>query len=76
MPAGGRVHLAAAELSTETFCLTYAEWVADIDLDALLALHAADDGTATMTVVRPLLPFGVADVDERGRRSRLRREAA
>ena len=39
-PTGGRVHLAAAELAGGTFCLTYADGVADIDLDALLALHA------------------------------------
>jgi glucose-1-phosphate cytidylyltransferase len=65
-PTGGRLYLAAAELSAETFCLTYADGVADIDLDALLAFHAEHDGTATMTVVRPPLPFGVAEVDEDG----------
>jgi glucose-1-phosphate cytidylyltransferase len=65
-PTGGRLHLAAGELGAETFCLTYADGVADIDLDALLALHAGHDAAATMTVVRPPLPFGVAEVDEAG----------
>lgn len=63
-PTGGRLHLAAGELSAETFCLSYADGVADIDLEALLAIHAGHDGAATMTVVRPPLPFGVAAVDE------------
>jgi glucose-1-phosphate cytidylyltransferase len=65
-PTGGRLHLAAGQLGAETFCLTYADGVADIDLEALLALHASHDAVATMTVVRPPLPFGVAEVDEAG----------
>jgi glucose-1-phosphate cytidylyltransferase len=65
-PTGGRLHLAAAELCDEPFCLTYADGVADIDLEALLAAHAEHAGAATMTVVRPTLPFGVAEVDADG----------
>jgi glucose-1-phosphate cytidylyltransferase len=65
-PTGGRLHLAASELPAETFCLTYADGVADIDIEALLATHAQHDGAATMTVVRPALPFGVAEVDDAG----------
>jgi glucose-1-phosphate cytidylyltransferase len=61
-PTGGRVHRAAAELDGQDFCLTYADGVADIDLDALLAFHAGHDAPATMTVVRPELPFGVAQL--------------
>jgi glucose-1-phosphate cytidylyltransferase len=65
-PTGGRLHLAAGELGAETFCLTYADGVADIDLEELLAVHAAHDAAATMTVVRPPLPFGVAEIEEDG----------
>ncbi len=65
-PTGGRVHLAAIELRDHDFCLTYADGVADIDLDALLAYHAGHDAVATMTVVRPELPFGVAELDPDG----------
>jgi glucose-1-phosphate cytidylyltransferase len=61
-PTGGRVHRAAAELDGQDFCLTYADGVADVDLDALLAFHAGHDAPATMTVVRPELPFGVAQL--------------
>jgi glucose-1-phosphate cytidylyltransferase len=65
-PTGGRVHLAAAELSESDFCLTYADGVADIDLKRLLRYHAGHDAPATMTVVRPALPFGVAELDHDG----------
>jgi glucose-1-phosphate cytidylyltransferase len=66
-PTGGRVHLAAEHLRGSEFCLTYADGVADVDLDALLAFHAEHGATATMTVVRPELQFGVAELAEDGR---------
>jgi glucose-1-phosphate cytidylyltransferase len=63
-PTGGRLHAAAAHLSGgPTFCATYADGVADVDLRTLLAFHARHDGAATMTVVRPELQFGVAELD-------------
>jgi glucose-1-phosphate cytidylyltransferase len=61
-PTGGRVHRARERLG-ETFCLTYADGLADIDLAALRSCHAASRALATMTVVRPELPFGVAVLD-------------
>jgi glucose-1-phosphate cytidylyltransferase len=62
-PTGGRLHAAAAHLEHgETFCATYADGVADVDLRALLAFHAGHDGAATMTVVRPRMPFGVTEL--------------
>jgi glucose-1-phosphate cytidylyltransferase len=66
-PTGGRVLAAARRLGGERFCATYADGVADIDLGALLAFHGAHGGLATMTVVRPELQFGVADVAADGR---------
>jgi CDP-glucose 4,6-dehydratase len=65
-PTGGRLHRAATELGAEEFCLTYADGVADIDLGALLDFHAAHSAPATMTVVRPELPFGVAELNGDG----------
>lgn len=63
-PTGGRLRAAADHLGHgATFCATYADGVADVDLNALLAFHAAHDGAATMTVVRPELQFGVTDLD-------------
>jgi glucose-1-phosphate cytidylyltransferase len=61
-PTGGRVHRVRERLDS-TFCLTYADGVADIDLHALLAHHRRNGALATMTVVRPELPFGVAMLD-------------
>ena len=66
-PTGGRLHRAAAVLEGADFCLTYADGVADIDLAALLDFHAGHDALATMTVVRPELPFGVAALGSDGR---------
>jgi glucose-1-phosphate cytidylyltransferase len=65
-PTGGRVHLAASELAGGDFCLTYADGVADVDLNALLDYHAGHDAPATMTVVRPELQFGVAELGQDG----------
>jgi glucose-1-phosphate cytidylyltransferase len=65
-PTGGRLHRAAAALGDATFCATYADGVADIDLHALLAYHTDHDGAATMTVVRPRLQFGVARLNGDG----------
>jgi glucose-1-phosphate cytidylyltransferase len=61
-PTGGRVRRAAELLTDERFCLTYADGVADIDLHALLTEHERHQPLATMTVVRPELQFGVAEL--------------
>ena len=61
-PTGGRVH-AVRERLGEPFCLTYADGLADIDLAALVGRHRSSGALATMTVVRPELPFGIAMLD-------------
>jgi glucose-1-phosphate cytidylyltransferase len=47
-------------------CVTYADGVADIDLPRLLDDHREHGADATMTVVRPELPFGVAELNGDG----------
>lgn len=64
-PTGGRLYQAARELP-DGFCVTYADGVADIDLGALLDYHRGHGASATMTVVRPQLPFGVAELNGMG----------
>jgi glucose-1-phosphate cytidylyltransferase len=65
---GGRIKRLARHLATERlFCATYADGLADVDLDALLAFHAAHGALASMTVVRPELQFGVTELDGDGR---------
>ena len=67
-PTGGRIKLLESRLAGEgMFCATYADGVADIDLDALLAFHAEHGRLASMTVVQPELQFGVAELGEDGR---------
>jgi glucose-1-phosphate cytidylyltransferase len=65
-PTGGRIARLASRLRDETFCATYADGVADVDLDALLGFHAEHGAAATMTVVRPHLQWGVALLGEGG----------
>jgi glucose-1-phosphate cytidylyltransferase len=65
-PTGGRVKLVAEHLGPSTFHVTYADGVADIDLARLSAYHRAHGKLATMTVVRPQLPFGVAELGSGG----------
>jgi glucose-1-phosphate cytidylyltransferase len=65
-PTGGRILRARERLSGGTFCATYADGVADVDLRRLGDHHAAHGRLATMTVVRPTLQFGVAVIDGDG----------
>jgi glucose-1-phosphate cytidylyltransferase len=62
-PTGGRIARLGERLGGEAFCATYADGVADIDLEALLDFHTGDDALATVTVVRPHLQWGVAKID-------------
>jgi glucose-1-phosphate cytidylyltransferase len=66
-PTGGRLALTGDALGGGTFCVTYADGVADIDLRAQLDWHRSHGGLATMTVVRPRLAFGVAELVDRER---------
>jgi len=63
-PTGGRIASLSDRLEGETFCVTYADGVADIDLDALLRFHSEHGDLATMTVVQPHLQWGVAELGE------------
>ena len=65
-PTGGRIKLVADRLGAGTFCATYSDGVADIDLAALLGFHRRHGDAATMTVVRPRTQFGVAELDDGG----------
>jgi glucose-1-phosphate cytidylyltransferase len=66
-PTGGRVLLARDAIGDRPFCATYADGVADIDLQRTLDFHHEHGALATMTVVRPELQFGVAEMDREDR---------
>ena len=63
-PTGGRIARLGERLEGEAFCATYADGVADVDLDALLGFHSAHGALATLTVVRPHLQWGVAELGD------------
>ena len=66
-PTGGRIKLLEDRIGGEAFCATYADGVADIDLASLVAAHRGGGTVGTVTVVRPRLQFGVAELDGDGR---------
>jgi glucose-1-phosphate cytidylyltransferase len=66
-PTGGRIALVRERLAGQTFCATYADGVADLNLEALLAFHHGHGELGTVTVVRPRTQFGVAELDHQDR---------
>ena len=60
---GGRLKRVREHVGDETFCMTYGDGLADIDIGALLAFHRAQGRAATVTAVRPPGRFGVLDID-------------
>lgn len=65
-PTGGRVAAVADRLDA-TFALTYADGVADVDLSAALDFHRRHDAGATVTLVQPHSPWGVARIGDEDR---------
>lgn len=65
-PTGGRVLRVRPYLDGRRFMVTYGDGVADVEIDKLLAFHAAHGKLATMTTVRPLSRFGVVAMEPDG----------
>ncbi|MGM9452436.1 glucose-1-phosphate cytidylyltransferase [Legionella bozemanae] len=64
---GGRLKRVAPYLDNETFCLTYGDGLADIDITKSLAFHRQQGKLATVTAVQPPGRFGVLNLDSRNR---------
>jgi glucose-1-phosphate cytidylyltransferase len=60
---GGRLKRVATFLGQETFCLTYGDGVANIDIGAELAFHRQHGKLATVAAVQPPGRFGVLNID-------------
>ncbi|MCL4164971.1 UNVERIFIED_CONTAM: hypothetical protein GTU68_032516 [Idotea baltica] len=60
---GGRVKRVADHID-ETFCLTYGDGVADIDIGELVARHRAGGLEATVTAIQPPGRFGALAIDD------------
>lgn len=56
---GGRVRRAAHAVRGETFCMTYGDGVASVNLTDLIKFHRDRGKLVTVTAVQPRLPFGV-----------------
>lgn len=64
---GGRVFRAREALCDDTFALTYADGLANIDLNGALVSHRVAGSLASLTVVQPHSPWGLTEFDEAGR---------
>ncbi|QAY77046.1 glucose-1-phosphate cytidylyltransferase [Sphingosinicella sp. BN140058] len=61
---GGRLKRAMSYLGDDdTFCLTYGDGVADIDIAKEIEFHRSHGKEATVAAVRPLSRFGQLDLD-------------
>lgn len=60
---GGRLKRVREHVGDGTFCLSYGDGVADVDIDALVAFHRDHGQLATLTAVRPPGRFGTVMLD-------------
>ena len=61
---GGRLRRVADYLSDETFCCTYGDGLADVDIAASINFHRAHGRLATVTAVQPPGRFGALVVED------------
>jgi glucose-1-phosphate cytidylyltransferase len=61
---GGRVKRLREHIGDETFCMTYGDCAADIDIGRLVEFHRAEGVLATLTAVQPPGRFGVLTLHE------------
>ena len=59
---GGRLKRVRKYLGDETFCMTYGDGVADVDVAALLSFHRRHGKQATVTAVQPPGRFGALEI--------------
>ena len=63
---GGRLKRVSEFLNNETFCFTYGDGVADINITELIEFHRKNGREATLTAVKPPGRFGSIEF-ERGK---------
>jgi len=61
---GGRLKRVQNYLDDHTFCFTYGDGLADVDIQAQLAFHRANTSLATMCAVQPPGRFGAIDIKD------------
>jgi glucose-1-phosphate cytidylyltransferase len=63
---GGRVKKLESRITEDTFCVTYGDGLADVDLSALIDFHRSHGKIATLTAVNPISNFGLLDLGADG----------
>ena len=61
---GGRLKRVREYVGNETFCMTYGDGLADVDIASLAAFHRAHGLYATVTAIQPPARFGALDIDQ------------
>jgi glucose-1-phosphate cytidylyltransferase len=60
---GGRLKRVANYIGSESFCLTYGDGVADVDVGALVDFHKKHGCKATVTAIQPPGRYGALNLD-------------
>lgn len=61
---GGRLRRVRSYIGGETFCFTYGDGVADVNIGDVIAFHRQEQRMATLTAVQPPGRFGVLEIEE------------
>ena len=61
---GGRLKRIKDYVDGETFCFTYGDGIADINVDELLAHHHASSKVATVTAIQPPGRYGALNIEQ------------
>ena len=61
---GGRLKRVQQYVGKETFCFTYGDGVADVDISRLVAFHRAKGKSATLTAIQPPGRYGAVSIDD------------
>jgi glucose-1-phosphate cytidylyltransferase len=61
---GGRLKRVAPYLNGESFCFTYGDGVADVNVTDLIKYHISHGKLATMTAIQPPGRYGSLDIDD------------
>lgn len=69
---GGRVSKLKPHVEDETFCVTYGDGLADVNLEDLIRFHKSHGKIATLTAVNPISSFGLLDLGADGAVERFR----
>jgi glucose-1-phosphate cytidylyltransferase len=63
---GGRLKRVQPYVGNETFCFTYGDGVADVDISALISFHHQQNRLATLTAVQPPGRYGALQLESEG----------